>query len=214
MSQQTLFEYLERRTYEVRQLSNEINFLLAVLAILQPANIDTLWPWSFLHRHLQWHGFAMPQCGVGAWSVRTCLWTLSWKWKHGTSCSGMYAIFCVLNSVTVPPQHMENFSKPLEIMQYQEHKPFAGTKYFLKVEPLLKMSTQQTTISKTERWKHCTGKRTCSIWSNNSQNDCWWNEHELGNCSFDTDWRFGDEKYLFVPRGCPLISQNNSRKND
>ena len=42
MSQQTLFEYLERRTYEVRQLSNEINFLLAVLAILQPANIDTL----------------------------------------------------------------------------------------------------------------------------------------------------------------------------
>jgi len=47
--------------------------------------------------------------------------------------------FCVLNSVTVPQQHMENFNRPLEIMQYQEHMPFAGTKYFLKAEPLLKM---------------------------------------------------------------------------
>ena len=36
----------------------------------------------------------------------------------------------VLNSVTVPPQDMENFSRPLEMMQCQEHKPFAGTKMF------------------------------------------------------------------------------------
>ena len=131
----------ERGTYEVRQLSNEVNFLLAVLAILQPANTDSLWPWPFLHPHLQWHGFAMPQCGVGAWSVRSCLWTLSWKWKHGTSSSGMYAIFCLLNSVKVPPWHMENFSRSLEILQCQQHKPFAGTKYFLKAESLLKMSS-------------------------------------------------------------------------
>ena len=41
-----------------------------------------------------------------------------------------YAIFFVLNSVTAPPQHMENFSRPLEMMQCQEHKPFAGTKRF------------------------------------------------------------------------------------
>jgi len=34
---------------------------------------------------------------------------------------------------------MENFSRPLEMMQCQEHKPFAGTKCFLKAEPLLKM---------------------------------------------------------------------------
>jgi hypothetical protein len=34
---------------------------------------------------------------------------------------------------------LENFSKPLEMMQCQEHKPFAGTKCFLKAEPLLKM---------------------------------------------------------------------------
>ena len=52
-----------------------------------------------------------------------------------------YAIFFVLNSVTVPPQHMENFSRPLEIMQCQEHKPFTGTKCFLKAEPSLKMSS-------------------------------------------------------------------------
>ena len=29
----------------------------------------------------------------------------------------------------------------LEIMQCQEHKPFAGTNFFLKAEPLLKMSS-------------------------------------------------------------------------
>ena len=43
--------------------------------------------------------------------------------------------------------------------------------------------------------KHSTDKRTCSIWSKiNSQNDCWWSEHEPGNRSFDTEWRTGDEK--------------------
>ena len=38
-----------------------------------------------------------------------------------------YAIFfLVLNSVTVPPQHMENFSRPLEMMHCQEHNHFSG----------------------------------------------------------------------------------------
>jgi hypothetical protein len=43
-----------------------------------------------------------------------------------------YVIFllCVLNSVTVTPQHMQNFSRPLEMMQCEQHKPFAGTKMF------------------------------------------------------------------------------------
>jgi hypothetical protein len=36
---------------------------------------------------------------------------------------------------------MGNFSSPLEMMQYQQHKPFAGTICFLKAEPLLKMSS-------------------------------------------------------------------------
>jgi len=49
--------------------------------------------------------------------------------------------FFVLNSVTVPPQHMENFNRSLEMMQCQEHTPFAGTKCFLKAEPSLKMSS-------------------------------------------------------------------------
>ena len=44
-------------------------------------------------------------------------------------------------SVTIPPQQMENFSRPLEMMQCQQHKTFAGTKYFLKAEPLLNMSS-------------------------------------------------------------------------
>ena len=38
--------------------------------------------------------------------------------------------FCVLNSVTLPPQHMEYFSRPLEMMQCQEHKPFPWHKMF------------------------------------------------------------------------------------
>jgi len=42
-----------------------------------------------------------------------------------------YAIFSiVLNSVTLPPQHMEYFSRPLEMMQCQENKPFRWHKMF------------------------------------------------------------------------------------
>jgi hypothetical protein len=48
-----------------------------------PLNTDSLWPWSFLHPHLQWRGCAMPQCRVGAWHVRVCLRTSSRKWKYG-----------------------------------------------------------------------------------------------------------------------------------
>jgi len=62
------------------------------------------------------------------------------KLEAGISHSGMPSFF-VLNSVTVPPQYMENFSRPFEMMQCQEHKPFAGTKCFLMAEPLLKMSS-------------------------------------------------------------------------
>jgi hypothetical protein len=65
--------------------------------------------------------------------------------------------FFVLNSMAVPSQHMENFSRPLEMMQCQEHKPFAGTTCFLKPEPMLKMSSaaddqhQQVTGDNTAR---------------------------------------------------------------
>jgi hypothetical protein len=34
--------------------------------------------------------------------------------------------FFMLNLVRMPPQHMENFRRLLEIMQCQEQKPFAG----------------------------------------------------------------------------------------
>ena len=81
-----------RRKFEIK--NNEINFLLAVLAILQPANTASLWPWCFLHLHLHWRGFAVPRYGVGTSRVRTCLWTLLWKWKHGTSHNGMASLLC------------------------------------------------------------------------------------------------------------------------
>jgi hypothetical protein len=51
--------------------------------------------------------------------------------------------FFVLNSVTVPPQHVENFGRPLKMLQYQKLQPFAGTKCFLKAETLLKMSNAE-----------------------------------------------------------------------
>jgi hypothetical protein len=74
-----------------------------------------------------------------------------------------YAIFFVLNSVTMPPQHMKNFSRPLEMMQCQEHKPFAGIKCSLKAEPLLKMSSAADDHQQHGQVKHSAGKRTCSI---------------------------------------------------
>ena len=104
----------------------------------------------------------------------------------------IYLFFFVLNSVRMAPQQMENFSRLLEMMQCKEHKHFAGTERFLKAEPLLKMCS----TAEAHR-QHSTGKRTCSIWSNfNSQNDCWWSEHEQVNRSFDAKWRTGDEKHL------------------
>ena len=60
---------------------------------------------------------------------------------EGRNIAQWYAIFFVLNSVTVSPQHVENFSKPLEMVQCQEHKPFDGTKCVLKAEPSLKVSS-------------------------------------------------------------------------
>jgi hypothetical protein len=60
-------------------------------------------------------------------------------------------VFFVLNSVTMSPQHMQNFSRPMEMMQCKEPKPFAGTKCFLKTETLLKIAAHQTTISNTDR---------------------------------------------------------------
>jgi hypothetical protein len=56
-----------------------------------------------------------------------------------------YAIFFVLNSVTLPPQYMGNFSRSLEMIQCPEHKPFADTVCFLKEEPLLKLRGDDTT---------------------------------------------------------------------
>jgi hypothetical protein len=44
-----------------------------------------------------------------------------------------HAIFFALNSMTLPPQHVENFNRPLEMMQYQKHKPFGGTIRLLKM---------------------------------------------------------------------------------
>jgi hypothetical protein len=48
--------------------------------------------------------------------------------------------FFVLNSVRMP-QHTENFSRPLEMTECQEHTLFAGTKFFMKAKPLVKMSS-------------------------------------------------------------------------
>jgi len=92
---------------------------LSRLAVAWLCN-DSLWSWCLTCQDV----FANLVTKMEAWNI-----------------AQRYAIFFVLNSVRVPPQHMENFSRPLEMMQCQEHKPFAGTKCFLKAEPLLKMSS-------------------------------------------------------------------------
>jgi len=85
-----------------------------------------------------------------------------------------YAIFFfVLNSVTLPPQHMENFSRPLEVMRRQQHKLFAGTMRFLKAETLLKMSSTVDDHQQHGQRQSSTGKKTSSIRSKfDSQSAC------------------------------------------
>jgi len=47
--------------------------------------------------------------------------------KHRTA---LCHFFFVLNSVTLPPQHMEYFSRHLDMIQCEEHKPFRWHKMF------------------------------------------------------------------------------------
>jgi hypothetical protein len=68
-----------------------------------------------------------------------------------------YAIFCCVKLSDMPPQHMEGFSRPLEMMQCQEHKPLAVRISFLKAEPLLKINSaaddqQQNGQVTTQHW--------------------------------------------------------------
>jgi hypothetical protein len=57
-----------------------------------------------------------------------------WEPRHENRSTEHRAALChfifVLNSVTLPPQHMEYFGRPLEMMQCQEHKPFRWHKMF------------------------------------------------------------------------------------
>jgi len=81
-----------------------------------------------------------------------------------------YAIFfCVKLGNNATTTH-GNFSRPLEMMQCQEHKPFAGTKCFLKAEPLLKISSA---ADDHQQQREVTTQRTCLIQLKiSSQNDC------------------------------------------
>jgi hypothetical protein len=57
--------------------------------------------------------------------------------------------FFVLNSVTVPPQHMENFGRTLEMMQCQERKPFRWHKMFSEGRTLVEDEHPSGRISAT-----------------------------------------------------------------
>jgi hypothetical protein len=55
--------------------------------------------------------------------------------RHENGSTEQCAALCqlsifVFNSVTLPSQHMGYFSRPLEMMQCQEHKPFHWHKMF------------------------------------------------------------------------------------
>ena len=120
-----------------------------------------------------------------------------WKWKHGTSRNVMPSFF-VLNSVTLPPQHMVYFSWPLEMMQCQEHKPFRWHKMFSEGRTLVEDEQHNGRPSATG-----TGDNTARVrelvradrrLTVRMITD---GEHEPGNRTFDTDWRIGDEKNLW-----------------
>ena len=77
-----------------------------------------------------------------------------------------YAIFFfTLNSVTVAPQHMGYFSRPLEMMQCQEHKPFCWHKMFSEGRNLVEDEQRSAADDHQQhgKVKHSTGKRTYSI---------------------------------------------------
>ena len=117
--------------------------------------------------------------------------------EHAQRYATLCVCVCVLNWVTKSPQHMEKFSRSLEMTQCQDHKAFLAQNIFWRQNPYWSLASQRTTISNTDRWQHNMCKRSCSIWSKiNSQTDCWWSELEPGNSSFDTDWWNGDKKNL------------------
>ena len=65
------------------------------------------------------------------------------RW-HGTPRSDMPSFLFVLNSVTMPPQHTKNFSRPLEMMQCSKQKPFAGKKKMFSEGRILLESEQRS----------------------------------------------------------------------
>ena len=126
---------------------------------MQPANTDSRLPWSFLYPHLQCHAFSVIHCGVGAWHVKTCVRTSSRKWKHGISLSGMPSFF-VLNSVTVSPQHVENFSRPLEMM----HKMLSEGRTIVEDEQRSgQPSTTRTSDNTTRVWELVRSDRRLTV---------------------------------------------------
>ena len=178
---------------------------------MQPASTNSLWPWSFLHPHLQWHGFAMPQFGVGAWPVRACLWTLKWKWKHGTFRSGMYAIFfflCVCETRWQCPHNTWKtsaglwrycnvkctslfnwhimFSEGRTIVEYEQRSGRPSTTRTARIRELIRSDRRWTVKMIADELKH-----------EPSQPFVW---YRLKNCGWGQ----------FVPRWCPGMSQSNS----
>jgi len=166
--------------------------------------MDRLWPSSFLYPHLQWHGCAMPQCGVDAWHVRRCLWTSSWKGSTEHRAAICHLFF--LRSTRWQCHH--NTWKTLAGLwrwcNVKSTNLSLAKSVFWRRNSSWRWAAQRMTISNTDMWQHSTGKRTCSSWSKiSSQNDCWWRETVRLIQSEELGMR------KFVPRGCPGISPSN-----
>ena len=114
--------------------------------------MDSLWPWSFLNPHLQWHGYAMPQCRGGAWHVRRCLLTSSWKWKHGTSRNVMPSFVCVkLGDIATITHGILQQAFGDDAMSRKEAFSLAQN-VFWRQNPCWRWAAQRMTISNTDRW--------------------------------------------------------------
>ena len=131
---------------------------------------------------------------------------------HGKGSTEYRAAVCdffVLSSVTMPPQHMENYSRPLEMMQYQEHTLSLAQNVFWRQKPCWRWAAQRmTTSNSTERWKRSTGKRPSSIRSKINRLIADEVNMIRENVRLIPTEEMGVSK--FVPRWYPEISHSNS----
>ena len=171
--------------YEVWQ-SNEINFLLAILPVLQRANTYSIWPSS------------VPTCSGTASQCLGVEWVRDvshvCKPCRGNGSTEYRAAECHLFCVKLGENATTHGKLKQAFAMSKSTSLSLAQHVFWKQNRCWRWVAQRATINNTDRWQRSRGERTRSIRTKISQNDCWWSEHVPGNRSFDKDWRIEDDK--------------------